>query len=498
MKNIFKFSILFTLFIIISFSCSDNALDKLNPNEVTPESFYLDVESINKTLITAYMPLTQEQLWSRRIIYTIDWPADEMTPFIDATQHMENFNYSTSNDEIFRPWRGFYLMISRANQVLHFGSEIEPEGASQADLKERYFAEAKFLRAFAYYYLTSLYHDVPLKTVENFFEKDVARTPVAEIYSFLVDDLTEVVSVLPASYDASNDGRATKGAAQMLLGLIHMWQEDYAAAETQFKAVINSPEYELLGSLRAIHDPNNEGHREVIFDVPFKDTGGTDWSQTEGNGFTAKNPLLGLVLSPRSSVDWHHAAVDTKLIETVQAEDPDDPRLAAFFFGPNSTIDGQPYNFEQNGWGWRKYIHDEITEVSQGTERYTAVDYIIFRLADAYLLLAEALNEQGKTAEAVQYLNTIRERAREGNPAVVPDRDMNAAQAMVREWIIYERYIEMAGEGKRRLDLRRWDLDFQELQDYGFQQGKHEWLPIPLQEIDFNKAIPQENQNPGW
>lgn len=497
MKNIFKLSLIAIFVVGLLISCEDS-LNKLNPNEVTPESFYTDLESINQTLMTAYMPLTQEQLWSRRIIYTLDWPADDMEPFVDATQHMDRFDYIPQNDEIFRPWRGFYLMINRANQVMIYGEELEIDDASAQALKERYYAEAKFLRALAYYYLTSMYKDVPLKTVENYLEKDVARTPVSEIHDFLEQDLNEAISVLPTSYDAANKGRVTKGAAQMLLGLVNMWQKDYSTAETLFKAVIDNPEYELLDDLRAIHDPNNEGHREVIFDVPFKDTGGTDWSQNSGNGFTAKNPLLGLVLSPRSDVDWHHAKVGDELIEAIMAEDPDDPRLQAFFFGPGSTIDGEPYDFDANGWGWRKYIHDEISEVSQGTERYTEVDYIIWRLADAYLLLAEALNEQGKTEEAVDYLNDIRERAREGDPTLLPDRDRTASQEQITDWIIYERFVELSGEGKRRLDLRRWDIDVEVLAPLGFVEDKHEWLPIPLQEIDFNKAISQDEQNEGW
>ena len=480
-----------TIYFVASFAwvaCNDNFLDRTNPNATTPETFFTDAASLEEAVNASYATLNLEAMYSRRWVALLDVLADDVASRSGTYIEYDNYTFNVTDDGIFRGYRAWYLVISRANQVIINANDVITDTPEEEAKATRVVGEAKFLRALAHFHLVALWGDIPYKDEETYGTISVPRTPRAQVYDKVEQDLREAIEVLPVSYDDANLGRATQGAAQALLGKVHLYQQEYEVANAQFGAVINNGPYELLPELRAIHDPDASNHAESIFEVQFKDVGqtGFDWSQTGPNGLTSKSPLRARAYHP---YEWAHVIADQRVIA---AYEPDDPRREAYFYGPTSTVNDEPYDFEQYGWTYRKWLNDNIAEVPGDA---SGANFIILRLADVYLMHAEALNERGMTSEAAAFLNAVRTRAREGNPAVLPDRDPAEGQDAMREYIRLERYLELGAEAIRRMDLGRWGL-LPERIGPSFQQNKHELLPIPRSEIENNDKITENN--PGY
>jgi len=401
------------------------------------------------------------------------------------------FAHTPTQDGLDRWWNTLYLGIKRANVVIEKVPEIEMNEA----LQTRYIAEARFIRAFMYFDLVRAWGGVPLVTTINPPVK-LGRSSAEEVYSLILSDLAFAEQVLPkkSEYETAELGRATKGAVQALLARIYLFRGDFVKAEQYALAVINSNEYSLETDFINANGVNGNNGVESVFEVgaiQFEGTGsgGNQYANTQGVRGT---PNRG----------W---GFNRPSINLMNSFEPNDPRLAGTVIFLNDVIDGvliqgdgstPDETFDQQGNLIEKECYNRKVWVP-GTNTITQWGHHrrLIRYADVLLMAAEALNENNKPAEALVHLNKVRERARNGNPAILPDIT-TTDQTELRAKIMTERRHELAMEGWRYWDLVRTGTAATVLQNNGFIPGKHELFPIPQSEIDISQGT--LSQNPNW
>src|SRR5437764_587114 len=181
--------------------------------------------------------------------------------------------YSTGSRGVAVAWRELYNIVYRSNLVLANADRVQQW--NNPALKGTYTAEAKFLRAYAYLWLTKLYDDVPLLlTLEDHANLHVARTPVEQVHQQVIKDLTEAEAVLSAKWGASDRGRATQAAADMALADLYLWRASYLKKTAEWqnasdwaKKVIDSGVWGLNADYISTFLPSNKGNPEMIFYV---------------------------------------------------------------------------------------------------------------------------------------------------------------------------------------------------------------------------------------
>jgi starch-binding outer membrane protein, SusD/RagB family len=371
-------------------------------------------------------------------------------------------------------WRDHYNGISRANTVL---DRLAVGGMDNTALQERLVGEAKFLRALMYFNLVRAFGDVPLvlhdvRSVPEGYS--YLREPSAKVYEQIIVDLRDAASKLPVSYTGNNVGRATRGAANALLGKVHLTIKDYASARSALEAVIIPGGYQLWPSYQDVFRPNNAHGRESIFEVNFKAGGigqGSNYMYTF-SPYPYAEPVLGV-----GSGTGLNPPTDEMIASYETGDRRKDVSMKEGFFRANGEWVDIPYVFKYH-----------VQPFAPGD---TDANWIVLRYADVLLMYAEVLNELNQPAEALPYVNQIRERA--GLPALTGLNQIEARRA-----IEHERRMELAFEGHRWWDLVRTGNAVEAINSkgHGFTIQPYQTLfPIPQTEIDIN---PNLTQNPGW
>ncbi len=382
-------------------------------------------------------------------------------------------NVSTLADH----WRTFYRVIGDANLVIN---RVGQSDKISPAIKQRVVGEATFLRAYAYYWLTNMWGDVPLWLNEldiNEVGGAIPRTPVAEVRSRMVTDLLKAANDLPSTYPDAEKGRVTKWAAKMLLCKYYLFQKDWAGVKTTATDILTNSPHVLQKNLDDVFGIRNEYNTENIWELDFvQDVFGSvrtsrfvprqvDEPAVPGYAFTG----FGLMTAAKEFLD---------------SFDPNDKRLALYNWTGAGAVKTRFFYIV-------KFIDWTAPRSNSG------VNTLIFRLADTYLMLAEAENElAGPTPAGYARINAIRARA--GVPEL-----HGLTQDSFRQALMNERKWELAFEFDRRWDLIRWGklLDAVKSLTVTNPQGganirpHHVLFPIPPQEIGKNPAL---TQNPGY
>ncbi len=495
-------------------SCNDSLLDTKNPNQITNDAFYTTLDQIGTSVNAIYAVLQGNRLVGREYFFVHDLRSDEMKP--GGTQlevpraQLLNGSHIYTNAVMTDVWRGLFTIVHRANIVIKSGGALSVSAGEQA-LLDRYIAEAKFLRGFAYYTLGSLWGGVPLYDAPaTAFSDAKPRSTQDETFDFALADANAASQVLPATYASADLGRVTKGAALTLAGKINLCKGDYAAAKTALEGVKNLGVYDLVDEYFDNFTEEAEYNSESIFEVGFLDTG-YGWDAS-GNGASADSWVRS---QEYSAVGWANLIPSDKLIA---AFEDGDPRLTDSFWFPGdvyangtatlTTVAGDNttlYEGNQVKIRWKKYSVMYKTDPG-GFNVNVGINYRLWRYADVLLLLAECENEVGTAANAIGYLNEIRNRASVSMPNY-GTAAMNSAgfpvstKPEIFNAINHERYIELAGEEIRNIDILRWrangKLTGADPISY-FQANKYEFLPIPQDEFNTNPNVTQADQNPGY
>ncbi len=406
-------------------------------------------------------------------------------------QPFDDFSFTTTESSILRWYTTLYQGIRRANVVI----QGVPDISMNEELKARLIAEARFLRAMFYFDLVRGYGDVP-KVITTNPDLQLPRSPKQEIYDeIIIPDLEFAATNLPlkSEYEASDLGRATKGAAKALLAQVYLFEGDFTSAQQYALEVINSGQYSLVSDFSEVFSVDGEFGPESIFEIPALPenfgNGGNQYANTQAirgtpnRGWGFNRPSWDLITffgenDPRrdATITFLGEVLDGILI---QGDGPT----------PDTTRNDQGEIIAVECYNQKIWTPGTTTLESFGHNRR------MLRYGEILLIAAECLNENGNQAEALTYLNMIRARARGGNNDILPDVT-TTDQAQLREAIYRERRAELAMEGYRFFDLVRTGRAAEVLGPLGFESGKHELLPIPQAEIDLSQGV--LTQNPGW
>jgi starch-binding outer membrane protein, SusD/RagB family len=352
-------------------------------------------------------------------------------------------NNNLSPGTEFGNWARLYTAIGQANWMLSNLPKVN--GLTETQLNE-FIGEAKFARAYCYYYAVRIWGDVPLITepytsaTQDFL---LPRTPKAQVLAQIEADIDDAVAKAPKTYGSvvNTKGRPTHWAALALKTDFSLWmakvegqaaylQKSLDAANT----LITTGSFNLVPTASYLNIFSAKNTVESIYEIQFNVT--QNELQDAGNG-NSNSPAALSSYAPFGQ--FNRLLVAEKLIAIVESGDK---RFEAITLDLNSTLP--------------KYIKYRGTPTGTQEVTYYDANIIIYRLADIILLKAEALNELNRTDEAITELNRIRTRA--GLPATTAK-----AKAEVKDAILKERYIELCAEGKRWFDLIRNGVVSQEI-----------------------------------
>ncbi|WP_040299843.1 RagB/SusD family nutrient uptake outer membrane protein [Arcticibacter svalbardensis] len=506
-------TILLSMVIMLTIGgCSKDFLDQPLEGKLTEDEFYKTDADANLAIIAVY-DIMQSDFWNggwTSMLMLKIMPSDESnagganTGDQPGYQDLDKYTTTPLNDKVSAAWQKCYTAVYRANKII-------VKVSADTDIRKRVIAEAKFLRAYNYFDLVSLWGDVPLVTtdIDPASYTSIGRTPKADVYALIESDLKEAIEGLPlkSAYSKADKFRASKGAAQALLGKVYLYEKKWAESAAQFENVINSNEYQLASSVGAAFSKAGEFGSESLFEISYSNTSGYDygnfpWSNTPESNIHVQlwgpRSDAGYVMAPGDSLlgGWGMNLAKQKLYNAfVAAGDvvrrgqtimSRDELIAAGGKFPASGV----YDFD--GCFQRKYgsfATQSSTSAGAVQELNYGTNWRFLRYADVVLMAAEANYRGGGVSEAkgLGYLNNLR--THRSMPVLTGLTGNTLFTAIVKE-----RQLELAFEGFRYLDLVRWDLAVQELGPLGFVKGKHELLPIPNNDVVTGGLA----QNPGY
>ena len=496
--------------ILIASGCSD-FLDEDDPSNLTPNSFYTIPDHAEAAIAAVYADT--RFFGDGAGIFSSNWQLLEAPTGTSTTETAQNSDlnnlYSLTWDgntgHIRNWWRGLYKLIANANLVLAEVPDITPMDEAQ---KTRILGEARFIRAWAYFYAVRLWGDIPLiltpqsASSEDFFPP---RTPVAQVYDQIINDLEAAESAGLPWTDES--GKVSQSAAKALLSKVYITMaghplnrgnEYFQLAANKAKEIIDNPgSIDLFDTYSEVHDERLGNQKEHIFSLQY-------------NNLVAANPM-GNMFPNFKPVSYRGPSGTGSTVPTFSFYESFEP-------GDIRAVDQEGYfytTYYENGNGepfdlGAPYIFKHFNVIANGTAGVsgTAQDNLnvpMIRFAEVLLLYAEASNEvNGPTQEALDALKRVRDRA----GLVTPDLG-SFTQTSFQELVWKERWHELCYEGITWFDMVRLQKAFNET-TLGFDdfvghvnsnsnqalQERHRLFPIPIQEMLNNPNLTP--QNPGY
>ena len=497
------------------FSCSEDFTENPRLNVEDLETFFLKEENVESAIIGIYdlMQLNYGRDWHSAFLVKL-LPGDDANAAGGNSedqgqlQNIDDYaNVSSSNVSIASVWDHFYRTISLSNLV------IENIKDSNLANKETALAEAKFLRAWSYFELTTMFGDIPLRLTvpTGAAEFGIAKSSRADIYAQIQLDLTDAIASLPEKGALSDNFRVSKGAAQALMGKVLVFQEKHTEAVPYFQSVISNTAHDLEANPGDVWSINNEFGKESLFEVGYVSTSARDWGNIAWGGRNESNLHIQL-MGPRGDGifdltgtglinGWGFNLPTSKLATAFDTAGDVDRKGATLMteadlitaggaVDPTAASGGTIWDYE--GAIRIKYAtKSEDTSADGVRELNYSTNFRLFRYAEVLLLAAEAYNKSGQDGAARTELNKIRSRA--GLADVATSLSGNA----LFDAIVSEKFLELAHEGQRFWDLVRWGKASSELAGTGYS-STNDLFPIPITEIDKNSELTIADQNPGY
>lgn len=399
-------------------------LEKSPKGELTSDNFFQSQDDAVQATNATYNMLREWQVHVFPWLGVTDIASDDATKGstpADASflLELDNKTFGPSNIAFEETWSGYFTGIYRANVALQNIPSIDN---MDAGLQERLIGENKFLRAYFYFFLARAYGGVPLITEPlSPDEFEQPRASREEIYTLIEEDLNDAIDALPprSAYGENEMGRATTGAAEGLLAKVHLFQEEYGEALTHAENVISSNEYDLLDDYWTIFRESGEFSSESVFEV------GAVALETGTEGSSQYAQVQGVRGSANNGWGFNQPSADLE-----EAYEPGDPRHQATILHPWETLpDGSGVIAEVNP-NMRNQQYNEKAQPSvdaPGGSGNNTVNIRRLRYADVLLIAAEAAFREGNEADARDYLNDVRERAREGQTVTLGVQPENMA-----------------------------------------------------------------------
>lgn len=469
---------------------------------LAPQSFFKTQADAEAAVMGGYSWIASEYLMGRKLELTLQLASD-MCDIGDVGTparrvQINNFTADSNNEMVTNMWPTFYQVISAANSAINGIPGID----MNEDYKNQLIAEAKMIRAFCYYHMVQLWGDVPY--ISEFVSdpssiKDISKTPASEIYKYIIADCEEGIKYLPNSYTESIRSRPTKGTAKTMLASLYLTMKDYAKSAQYAEDVINNASvygYDLLPDFQDLWKAVNGDNKEQIWAIDFK-------GSFQGAAYPQQVDFMAPITGVRDA-DMQGWSVVVASPGVYASFDDRDYRKKVSFL-TETPVNGimTPYT----KWRWPR-IHIAKWCLYPGASAADGTlsdhNYNIFRYAEVLLIAAEAINEAngGPNAKALEYINTVRIRARNygGTQSDYPaNLAVGMSQADFRAAVHEERRVELAFEWKRWYDIKRWDIGtevFTGQNSYeplpNFQKFRY-FLPLPQDELDRNPNLLPQN-----
>lgn len=512
-------------------SCND--LEQPPSNQYTDANFWT-AKNVDKLVMTAYT-----QMYSAGTMWGDEERTDNLySGYRAEDNHLIRRGIATSSTGTFG-WGGWWGGIRSSHTFLQNVGNIE--GVDEATVT-RLEAEARLIRDFIYFRLTSLYGDIPffMENPSLDYASTITRTPHAEVIKTITEDLEDLIPGLPKKEElpAAENGRLTQAAAAMFRARIALMENDWENVAKWTKRIIDGEygHYELFPTYEGLFQEENEYNDEVILDKGYAQGTGTTWGEINN----MKPPTLRstyITWTPTQSlVDSYLTLGGYTIDETgtdYDAANPynnRDPRLDATVIRDKSTLydpstglthtiyikasSGRSDDNVGIGTGLYKtvtgyYTRKWFAPIKDDTGYSSGLNIIMMRYADVLLMYAEAMNEMGQMTSTVwdSTIGAIRKRA-----GFTAAKALNMPSGDLRQIIRNERRVELALEGLRWWDIKRWKAGKEyldgpvkgctfvggaaELDNYVFDENRDYLWAIPQSEIDFNPNL--KPQNPGF
>lgn len=557
MKTMYK---IVAFMVIIVLGACDDFLEEVPQGSLSEEQLLASEEGIEALVIAAYSTLNGQidnasnafnspaTNWSFGDVVADDAYKGGGGVGDQSNIHlMEIFSTNAGIIDLERKWLACYEGVSRANTAIRAIMEFDEWGQEQKDQRV---AEMRLLRGHFYFDLKKIYNLVPyvdesLITPEEIRGASNRDLSSDELWERIEEDFIFARNTLP--HVQEQVGRATKGAANSYLAKAYIFQEKWNEAIEAADLVINSPAgYQLLENFVNVFEPEFNNREESVFAIQYSINDGAGTNGYNGSiGDRLINPggpfaIRGFLRPTQNLINAYKTdAGGLPLFDTfnnADLADTDfvDPRLDHTVGRPGIPYLGLPEVYDAS-WARELDVYGPYSPkkrvVPFTKPEFTltiwpfshAMNYVVIRHADVLLWKAEALIETGQLEEARAIINQVRRRARDGEMVMKLDGSGPAANYFVEEYttawtdanlarsaLRFERRLEFAHEGHRFFDLVRWGIAEEVMNEYievektkrtylstaRFQGGKHEYFPIPRNQIDLSGGLLE--QNPGF
>lgn len=547
MKTKLNKTLIGILAFMMLFSCDDKYLDEKPNSFLSPEVTYDTDEGLASGAVGLYDELSYPYWGSSNWEATwvvMNGATDFNMMGVQKTKRPlaelnSEYGPATSDGDLIRPWSHFYRMVNNATTIIQYSEQHEWQNDDQRKMTE---GEAYFFRGYGHFFLTMLWGDVPtIREVVSGVKLDFTNEAQSEVLAFVIEDFKKAAELLPAV--SQWNGRITKATGNHMLAYAYLAAKDYENAETAAQAAIDDPNHSLVterfGSktyneqgnvfwdlfqldnhnnnpegLLVLQNGNSELYPQYVPDagcctfrgprmlIPRYETVDGLQSSPEygGRGFGRNSPTMGWYdLFEPQDLRFSYPSVHSIWIAN---EDRGDISIGDTLFVlnnpeksmyPNDDLRLRPFPTKWN----KEFDPNNPTQPHPDEMAYTGGtirDAYLIRLAETYLILAEAQLMQGKKAEAAETINIIRRRS---NASEITANDVTI------DFILDEKARELWGEQiSRKVDLFRTGKYVERVRKYNPDAGqnvseKHSIIPIPQSEIDLNSDA-ELKQNPLW
>lgn len=494
--------IVYIIAVIILTACSNDFLERYPMTTLNEGNFYQTEQEYILLANGCYVPMRSYYTASSGMWVITEIRSDNTSGQSHADEGSfreigvtDIFLVEASTNPYTLFWDAAYKGIYRCNKLLE---EIDRANVkwSKESYKDRCMGEALFLRALNYFDLVRQFGGVPLvlKTITSTEALEIKRATVDQVYESIIKDLEEAISHFSLAMDVEENGRANQGASQALLGKVYLTLHEYSKAETMLKTVIQSNKYSLLPNYSDLFKPSKKDYKETIFAIQYSEASSETannfiftFAPTASKGDVTNRPNIDITNS------WHGWNMPTKdLIDAFEINDLRKNVSIGFWTGKD--WDGITKTLP--------YCNKYKSPISAPDARCSD-NFPILRYADVLLMYSEVLNDQGKTSEAIPFVQQVRDRAGLVTPLT------GYTQVTLDTLIAHERQVELCFENHRWYDLLRTGKAIEVMTAHGarekvlrpwypsnsFEMNQNKLLaPIPLLQVTIN----QLEQNPGY
>ncbi|MDV7186029.1 RagB/SusD family nutrient uptake outer membrane protein [Lutibacter sp. TH_r2] len=505
MKNIKNIYIKLFLITAIAFiGCDeDNFLEQVNPNAITEDTYWKTESQFNSALTTVYGAMQFNNISAGSLIKEMNMSDIGGCETWNGGYTFRNLTYTDATASVTEQWNELYVGIFRANQVIQYIQEADDSnftGNSKAQIE----AQARFLRAFFYFKVAHTYGGAVIHTqvAENSEDLSKPFSTISDVTTeVIIPDLEFAQTNLPTIWEGDNVGRITWGAATSLLGKVYLFDKDFPKAASLFKEVIDSEIYSLTTNIIDNFSHENEFNSESILEVSYSSTlnPGVNGNIIDDNPYEtgAEASSMARGIGHHLEGGGYNGIMPTYYLHEMFLADEVDstnPINDGNAHSKRLNVSIAPIDYEglyynklvedMSGWAYGQSAYTKKHSNwyhldAEDTEYRSGINFRHIRLADIYLMYAEAVIEaNGDYTTAIEYIDKVRKRAgvvtlqkyMDNNSGMFPqlhisqeihgERPMVAAssETVMTHLRRVERPLELCFEGHRWKDLVRWGI----------------------------------------